>query len=111
LSSRKAQPPSRPDLSATVKLLNRLGEFFNRSTSILIAEARIALEPSKRISRVRNSGWTIETFPERYRRSIKLHRLLFTLLFTLATFFERISDNVRLALRGSFTFGGADKSA
>jgi len=36
--------------------LNRLGEFFNRSTSILIAEARIALEPSKRISRVEIAG-------------------------------------------------------
>jgi hypothetical protein len=31
-------------------------EFFNRSTSILIAEARIALEPSKRISRVEVAG-------------------------------------------------------
>src|SRR5207245_7058299 len=58
----KAQPPSRPDLSATVKLLNRLGEFFNRSTSILIAEARIALEPSKRISRVEIAGGQSKPF-------------------------------------------------
>ena len=31
-------------------------EFFNRSTSILIAEVRIALEPWKRISRVEVAG-------------------------------------------------------
>jgi hypothetical protein len=37
------------------------GEFFNRSTSILIAAARIALEPPKRISRVQSSGRQIKT--------------------------------------------------
>jgi len=39
-------------LSLSIKLLNpsAVVKFFNRSTSILIAAARIALEPSKRIS-------------------------------------------------------------
>jgi len=34
------------------------GEFFNRSTSILIAAARIALEPSHRISRLSATSWS-----------------------------------------------------
>jgi hypothetical protein len=55
---------------------------FNRSTSILIAATRIALEPSKRISRVKVAGVAIKTFPSCIAVDTK-----WPSLFTLAKFF------------------------
>jgi hypothetical protein len=65
-------------------------EPFNRSTSILIAEARIALEPPQRISRVEIVGEQSKPFQSHFLPSIKSGASLFTLLFTLTKFFQRI---------------------
>jgi hypothetical protein len=49
---------------------NGRGEFFNRSTSILIAAARIALEPSQRISRVERAGGNQKPFWRLFLRDV-----------------------------------------
>jgi hypothetical protein len=47
-------------------------EFFNRSTWILTAAAGIALEPSKRISRVEIAGIDQKPFQRHFSVSIKV---------------------------------------
>jgi hypothetical protein len=60
------------------------GGFFNHSTSILIAVARIALEPSKQSRESKQQG-VIKTFPASFFAVGKSEALL----FTLVNFFER----------------------
>jgi len=56
--------------------------FFNRSTSILIAEARIALEPPKRVSRVEIAGAQSKPFLRHFLLSIKLEVALYAAFYT-----------------------------